>query len=151
MGLFEKRTILFFLRVSLAAVFIASSGHKIMDPAAFARILYGYGMFPAVSINILAIIVPFVELFAGIALIAGPYQRSALLLINLMLLFFIVIIGINLLRGYEFDCGCFSFGEPGHASSAGKLVVRDAVMLVCGLFIHVQYSGRKRRESTTAR
>lgn len=121
------------LRWMLGLVFIYASYHKIADPAAFAKIIYGYGLFPEKTINLIAIIVPFAELIAGLALIGGIYVRSAALIIEGMLLAFIVVISVNLIRGHEFDCGCFSFGETEHASSAMQLLIRDIIYFVLGL------------------
>jgi len=123
------------IRLCLGMAFIWASWHKIFAPDQFALILYGYGIFPADSINLLAIGVPFVELFAGICLILGIYKRSALMLINAMLLSFILVIGFNLIRGHQFDCGCFSLGDTKGAGSALWLLIRDLIMLGAGLFL----------------
>ena len=53
------------LRWLLGGLFVLASAHKIMDPAAFAKIIYGYDLFPAVAINLIAIILPYIELTAG--------------------------------------------------------------------------------------
>ncbi len=123
------------LRLILGLVFIWASGHKILAPDQFAMILYGYGIFPGNIINLMAIWVPFVELVAGICLISGVYKRPALILINAMLLGFILIIGFNLVRGYQFDCGCFSFGQTSDTKCAVGLLVRDMFMLGAGLLL----------------
>jgi len=127
------------IRLTLGFSFIWASWHKILEPDQFTMILYGYGVFPGPSINILAIGVPFVELLAGICLITGVYKRSALILINAMLLSFILIIGFNLIRGYQFDCGCFSFGDTNDTASAVGLLVRDVIMLGAGLFLWFRF------------
>lgn len=114
----------------LGIVFIYASIHKIINPASFAKIIYGYGLFPDFSINLIAIILPFAELFSGCFLILGIYPRSALLVVNLMLLAFIIAISINLIRGYEFDCGCFSTGQ---ATPAKELLIRDIIYFALGL------------------
>ena len=123
------------VRWFLGMTFIYSSYHKIIDPAHFAKIVYGYYLFPDIFINLIAIVLPFLELFSGAALVMGIYPRSAVLLILGMLLTFIVAISINLLRGVEFDCGCFSFGEPGYTLSAGQLLIRDMIYFVMGLHV----------------
>lgn len=123
------------IRLGLGLTFIWASVHKIADPAQFAKIIYGYGVFPAVSINILAIVVPYVELVAGISLITGIYKRSGLAIINLMLLSFILVIGFNLLRGHEFDCGCFSYGARSGAGAALEVLIRDVLLLLAGLYL----------------
>lgn len=127
--------LLFVIKLTLGVTFIYSSYHKIADPAQFAKILYGYAMFPGASINILAITVPFVELIAGVTLILGMFQRSALLIINGLLLVFILMIGFNLLRGHQFDCGCFAFSNQPHTLSNIYLLIRDFLLLASGIFL----------------
>ncbi len=116
-------------------MFIYASYHKISEPAHFAKIIYGYYLFPDFSINIIAIVLPYAELYSGIFLILGIFPRSAALLINGMLLMFVIAISINLIRGQEFDCGCFSFGEPGYTSSARQLLIRNIFLLMVGSYI----------------
>lgn len=127
----------------LGITFIYSCYHKIIAPAYFAKIIYGYYLFPDWSINLIAIILPFLELFAGLALVLGIYPRSAALITAGVLLIFMIALSINLIRGQEFDCGCFSFGEPGHTSSAGQLLIRDIFYFVVGL--EVLFFGQRRR------
>jgi uncharacterized membrane protein YphA (DoxX/SURF4 family) len=101
----------------LGLTFLYASSYKILSTAEFAKIVYGYDLFPAALINLIAIIVPFMELIAGLALIFGIYPRSAAIIINGLLLAFIVALSINLIRGHEFHCGCFSAGEGGHTET----------------------------------
>jgi putative oxidoreductase len=51
-----------------------------------------------------------------------------------LLFLFIVAISINLARGHEFDCGCFSF-SPDVGRSAVSLLVRDILYLAAGLYV----------------
>lgn len=127
----------------LGLTFIYASYHKIVLPSHFAKIIYGYDLLPGASINFIAVILPFLELFAGLALVIGIYPRSAAAIINGMLLAFIVGITINLVRGHQFDCGCFAFGEQGSTSSATQLLVRDAILLMLGLHV-LRYDGRRK-------
>ena len=131
------------VRWFLGITFIYASYHKIADPAYFAKIIYGYYLFPAVSINIIAIVLPFLELISGLAIILGIYPRSAAIIINGMLLAFIVALSINLVRGQQFDCGCFSFGDTGYTHSAWQLLIRDIACFIIGL--QVIFFGRCRR------
>jgi uncharacterized membrane protein YphA (DoxX/SURF4 family) len=127
----------------LGITFIYASYHKIISPGDFAKIIYGYDLLPDVLINLIAIILPFVELFSGLALILGIYPVSAVLIVNGTLLTFIIALSINLVRGHAFDCGCFSFGETGHTSSAVELLVRDIMYFFLGL--QVLFYNRFRR------
>ncbi len=124
------------LTCALGAVFFYASFHKITNPAEFAKIIYGYGLFPGSLINLFAIWVPFVELVCGICLISGVFRQSALLVCNAMLLGFILIISINLIRGHEFDCGCFSFAHHNSTQAAISLLIRDGFLLATGLYLY---------------
>nr|WP_321395865.1 MauE/DoxX family redox-associated membrane protein [uncultured Desulfobacter sp.] len=130
------------LRLFLGCTFIFASWHKIVSPDQFATILYGYDVFPHQIINVLAIVMPFVELVCGISLITGLLKRSGLLLINAMLVCFIFLIAFNLIRGHEFDCGCFSLGETKGTWSSVWLLVRDVVMLGAGGYLFRLFNKR---------
>ena len=127
----------------LGLIFIYASLHKILAPADFAKIVYGYNLFPEIFINLIAIIIPFLELVAGFALIVGFYPRSAAITINGLLLAFIVVLTINLIRGHEFDCGCFSAGQSGYFSSPKVTIARDIIYFVFGMQI-VLFGGNRR-------
>lgn len=130
-------------RLCLGAVFLYASIHKITDPASFAKIIYGYGLVPKDTINIMAILLPYVEFFTGLFLVTGVYPRSAAVIAEFLLLVFIVAISINLIRGHSFDCGCFSF-EKGNQDSGGlELLVRDVIWFSVGMVVLMYRSRRK--------
>lgn len=123
------------LRLTLGIVFVCASIPKILSPSDFAAILYGYSIFPIYVINILAIVFPFIELISGLSLIFLLNYRPSLIIINSLIFLFIIIISFNLLRGHEFDCGCFAVGDPNHVSAAGQLLVRNFILLIIGLYL----------------
>ena len=127
----------------LGGTFVYASYNKILAPAVFAKIIYGYSLFPASFINLIAIIVPFLELIAGLALIIGFYPRSAVLIVNAMLLAFITALSINLIRGHEFDCGCFSINSSTQGIFAWQLIIRDFLILALGIHIFLYRYARK--------
>ena len=127
----------------LGWIFIISSFHKIVAPAGFAKIIYGYYLFPAATINLIAIILPFLELFTGLALIFGYYPRSAALIVSGMLIAFIIAVSINLARGHQFDCGCFSLSQSDLPTSARQVLIRDIFLLLFSLHIVFYRHNRK--------
>lgn len=131
------------LRWVLAVVFLYAAIDKILYPAAFAKIIYGYELFPAVTINLIAIIIPFLELIASLALISGIYPESAAMMLNIMLTGFITAISINLIRGHEFDCGCFTVIHSSYATGTRQLLIRDIFLLIIGVFIMVYNRPRR--------
>ena len=132
---FNNRWVEFVTRFLLGATFIYASYHKILAPAEFAKVVYGYGLFPGELINLIAIVLPFVELIAGLALILGFYPRSAAMIIMAMLIFFILILSLNLARGYEFDCGCFSVNKLFPTESPWDTIARDIILLFLGVYV----------------
>ena len=133
----------FLSRWCLGIIFLYSSYHKIIDPAQLAKIIYGYGLFPHYLINLIAIILPFMELISGLALVLGIYPKSAAIIINAMLLIFIISIAINLIRGHQFNCGCFSFGHQGDIKSVQLLLVRDIICFSGGVQVIMYQKTRK--------
>jgi uncharacterized membrane protein YphA (DoxX/SURF4 family) len=132
---FHSRWVEFVVRLLLGATFIFASYHKILAPAEFAKLVYGYNLFPGELINLIAIILPFVELIAGLSLILGFYPRSAAMIIMAMLLLFILILSINIARGYEIDCGCFSVNKLFPAESPWVTIARDIVLFFLGVYV----------------
>ena len=122
-------------RLLLGIIFIYASYHKILAPGEFAKIVYGYGLFPSETVNLIAIIIPFIELISGIALIAGIYTRPAAIIIIGMLAVFITAISINIIRGHEFDCGCFSSDTSQTANSAWQTLGRNMIFMMLGIYI----------------
>ena len=102
------------LRLGLAAVFIADSIPKIMVPHDFATIMFHYQMLPHSLINLAAIFLPWLEFIVGICLIvAPPLRQGCAILLLIMLIVFTTAIGINLYRGIDITCGCFSVSSEG--------------------------------------
>ncbi len=63
------------LRWLIGAVFIYASIPKILEPDLFAKIIYGYDLFPKILINIIAITVPYIELVTGLFLVFGIFPK----------------------------------------------------------------------------
>ena len=123
------------IRWILGTIFIAASYYKIVSPEVFAKAVYGYDLLPDYSINLIAIIFPYMECFSGLCLILGIYQRAAAILINAMLIGFIILLSINLVRGHQFDCGCFSYNGSVNTGSVYSMPIRNVILLLLGGFV----------------
>ena len=106
----KKRVIEWICRIVIGGVFIWAGIQKISVPCDFAMDIYHYQMAPGFVINLAAIILPALEIVLGFCLIIGLAPRGAAMGISLILVFFILVLSINMFRGIEFDCGCF--GDP---------------------------------------
>ena len=100
-------------RLVVGVVFIYASLDKVAHPAAFAGIVHNYQILPHSLINITAILLPWIELVAGLLLVLGVWTRGSSLIISVMLIVFIAAIGYNIYRGLDFICGCFDVTEDG--------------------------------------
>ena len=118
-------------RLALGAIFIYASWHKLELPADFALDIFHYQLLPGVFINALALVLPWLELLSGIALIIAPRLRhGAAILILGMLVVFTTGIVIDLFRGIDVTCGCFSSGGKGQ--HIGLLKVLENLSMIAG-------------------
>jgi putative oxidoreductase len=131
----SNRYLIFGLRLVIGGVFIYASVYKIADPAGFAKSIYNYRMMPGATINLMAIIMPWLELICGILIIIGPLMRGSALLIGLMLLVFIIAIGTAIARGLDISCGCFKVGEGGRLVGLQTLIEDVLMLIAVGLIL----------------
>ncbi len=96
------------VQLALGAIFIFASVPKIVDPPSFAHMIYNYRLLPAGLINISSLVMPWIELLCGLALVIGVWRKAALGIITILLVVFIAAISVNLARGNAIDCGCFN-------------------------------------------
>ncbi|HEV8657006.1 MAG TPA: MauE/DoxX family redox-associated membrane protein [Thermoanaerobaculia bacterium] len=96
------------VQLALGALFVIAAVPKIADPPSFAHMIYNYRILPAGLINISSLVLPWVELLCGLALIVGIWRKAALAIIAILLAVFIAAISLNLARGNAIDCGCFN-------------------------------------------
>jgi len=101
------------IQIALGLIFILAALPKITDPPSFAHMIYNYKIVPWALINPMALIMPWLELLCGVALVLGIWKGAARTLIGAMLVVFIVAISINLARGNAIDCGCFNVADAG--------------------------------------
>jgi uncharacterized membrane protein YphA (DoxX/SURF4 family) len=95
------------VQLALGAIFVAAAIPKILDPPAFAHMIYNYRLLPGIAVNALALFLPWLELATGLALVIGFWRRTAAGITGILLLVFIAALSINLLRGNPVNCGCF--------------------------------------------
>lgn len=127
---------LLFLRLGMAAVFIAAALPKIAAPDLFALSVHNYQILPPWGVNALALFLPWLELLIGLCLGLGLWSRaSALFMAGLMVVFIIALVSAAA-RGLSISCGCFEVGE--HAAGASTLVwaaLRDLGFLLASVLL----------------
>jgi putative oxidoreductase len=132
------------LRLALGGFFVFASLDKIASPAAFARIVYQWQVVGPVPSNVVAVTLPWIELVAGLMLIAGAWRRESALVIALLLVVFLVAAGSVMARGIDVaNCGCVSLAKteagawppPWMKGVGWFLVTRNLVMFAAALVL----------------
>jgi uncharacterized membrane protein YphA (DoxX/SURF4 family) len=129
-----QRPLLSWVRLLVGVIFIAASIDKILQPAAFAQMVYNYQILPDAFINVTAIVLPWVELVLGSLLVLGLWIPGTVVLANLLFLAFFGSLLFNLARGLDIHCGCFSMSTQGNPLTTWYLI-RDAVFLLLGGYL----------------
>ena len=127
-------TIYLLLRVFMGLIFIWASWDKLLDPVAFARVVHNYQIIPSSMVNLVAIILPWIELTCGLLLILGLLTKGSIFIIDSLLFIFILALGFNLYRGFDISCGCFTLSHEADNTMLYTLI-RDVALLIPGLWL----------------
>ncbi len=127
-----EKVIVPLLRLIVGGVFLSAGVLKAVDPAQFAKDVDNYRMLPFAASAALALYLPWLEILAGTALVAGVWRRGASLVIGGMLVVFLIALGSAWARGLDITCGCFGLGP--NQSNYPLAVLLDAGLLAA-LFI----------------
>ena len=133
----QKRPVfVLFSRIILGAVLIAASIDKILHPEAFAEVIGNYNVLPFGLENILAIILPILELFVGCCLIFGVMLDGSAIITAGMMFIFIIALSQAMIRGIDINCGCFKVSVDNGGGNIGyRRIIEDIIFLGLSLFI----------------
>ncbi len=146
-ALLSHRVLLLFSRTVLGIVFVLAGMDKIAFPDAFAASVEAYKLVPYGAVNIVALILPWLELICGIFLLGGEYLRGSSAVLSSLLVVFVFGIMSAMMRGLKIDCGCF--GKEHATPVSWMKVVEDTGLFLLGIHI-LLFSGRKERAASSA-
>lgn len=121
------------LRILLGVVFIYAAISKASDPEGFARAIANYKLLPIFLINILALILPWIELCAGVLLVFGFLVKENSMILGGLLAVFVIAILISLARGLNIDCGCF--GTVGGTKVGIQKILENIGLLLSAIIL----------------
>ena len=121
-------------RILMGAVFLYASYDKILHPQAFAEAVYNYQILPHAAVNAVALVLPWIELVAGLCLITGIWLPGAATLAALLMAVFTAALVFNQVRGLDVHCGCFST-QAGHGAANLWTVIRDLCFLAVSVYL----------------
>jgi uncharacterized membrane protein YphA (DoxX/SURF4 family) len=125
------------VQIALGVIFVVAALPKIVDPPSFAHMIYNYRLVPAALNNLLALVMPWIELLCGLALILGIWRGTARTIIGALLVMFIVAIGINLVRGNAIDCACFDVSAADKTREERLADMRFVILRDLGMLLMV--------------
>lgn len=141
-------------RVGLAAVWLVSGTLKAVDPDQTFVAVRAYDVLPETGVELVAAVLPFLEIALGLLLLVGVGTRAVAVLSAVLLLVFVAGVAQAWARGLSIDCGCFGGGgavDPGNTAYVQE-ILRDTGFLVMAAWLIVRprtvasfdsrYSGR---------
>ena len=128
------RYLIVITRIILGAVFLWASFGKILEPGDFARSISNYHIFPFGIENIVALILPWLELLIGMGLILGIMVDGSVQISAILLIMFILMIGQAMLRGFNIECGCGL--KEGEMIGLNKIL--ENIVFIGGAYIVMQ-------------
>ena len=135
------RRLLLIIRFLLGLIFVVAALQKILDPSEFAVAIENYRLAPWWSVNLIAIVLPWLELMGGTLLIAGIWRRESALLLSIFLVVFLIGILSAMARGLDINCGCFGGADE---KVGWSLVIGDMVLLAAAVILVVTSDERPR-------
>ncbi len=114
-------------------LFIWSGWVKVMDPEAFAKGIRGFRILGDPYAAWLALVLPWLEIFSGLAVFTGWLRRGGLLVLNVALLVFIGVLASAWVRGLDVNCGCF--GKASAEVTVVEGLLRNVLLIALGGYL----------------
>ena len=141
----QRSLLALFSRIVLGVVLIYASIDKIIHPDAFAKLIGNYNVLPFGLENVVAIILPTLELIVGCCLILGIMLDGSAIITAGMMIVFIFALSQAMIRGIDVSCGCFNVSEAEKGSQIGfRRIIEDIIFL--GLSIMLLNRGERKWE-----
>ncbi len=126
-------------RLGLAAVWLTSGILKAVDPDQTYVAVKAYDVLPKGGLEMVAALLPWVEIAFGVLLVIGAGVRIVAVLSLVLLAVFMAGVAQAWARGLAIDCGCFGGGgavDPGDTAYLQELL-RDTgfALLACWLVV----------------
>ena len=118
--------------IGIGLVFLAAAIAKLADPGALAQQIRHYRLIPPAATPMLAIVLPGIELIAGLSLVVRVRPRSGAWVACGALLVFTVAVASAMARGLNFECGCFG-SLAATRIGARKIAENLVLLLIAGI------------------
>ena len=103
----------YLFRFALGVLFIWAALAKIADIEAFAADVHNFHILPVALENLFAMVLPWIEVVAGLLLVMNVAPRSGTAVLGALLIVFLFAIVSALARNLDIACGCFGTRDAG--------------------------------------
>lgn len=124
-------------RLVLGGVLLLAGYLKAFTPDKSQMAVRAYEILPIPVANFLGIILPWLEIGAGLLLIVGLGIRYVSIFGTVLMLIFVIAISQAWARGLSIDCGCFGGGgkvAPGETKYVSE-ILRDLGLAALGIYL----------------
>jgi putative oxidoreductase len=121
------------LHFFFGGVFVYAGILKVADPMSFLDDVRSFDLLGDPWAAWLAMGLPWLEIFAGLAVMSGFLRSGGLMILNASLVIFLIAISIAWWRGIDIRCGCF--GHADATSNYRDLILRDLLLLAAGIVL----------------
>lgn len=120
------------IRWCVGGVFIASGALKLGSLQSFTDAIFLFDIVPVVLVNVIALILPGLELIMGLLLVSGLASRLSAASVAAMSLVFSLVLLHAIVSGKTIECGCFgkAFGK---GDTLSDVFARDIVLLLASI------------------
>jgi len=124
----KSEYISFIFRIVVGLIFFYAGIVKISFPGDFALSVQNYQMVPLPMTNLIAILIPWIEIICGIFIIFGFLSKGSPLLMSVLVFIFIIALTRAWILGLDIECGCFGKGSNINLFDIGKDIL---LLLLC--------------------
>lgn len=129
----SEKALLTLFRIFCGFLLVYSTRDKLLDTSHFLTEVDDYHFLPAQLVPLAAVVIPWIEFFAGAALMLGWFWRGGAVIFCVLMVIYSVAISWAFARGLDIGCGC------GLADPSEKItwltVFRDLLFLALGLAV----------------
>ncbi len=118
-------------QIVIGVIFVIAALAKLSDLEALSTQVHNFRLVPLWGENLVAMMLPWVELTAALFLILGFRARAGAFVLAALLAAFTVGVGIAVARGLDFECGCFGTGD--HTRVGAVKIAENLAMLAVAI------------------
>jgi len=125
------------VRLGLGGVLLYAGYLKAFSPDKSMMAVRAYELLPIWLANIFGIVLPWLEIGAGVLLIIGIAVRYVAIFGSTLMIAFVIAISQAWARGLSIDCGCFGDGgaiDPGQTKYL-ETILRDIGFALLGFYL----------------